>query len=125
MNAAQAAERSDRAELERLVGELGILSAKVREELELEPERAVRVLREAIARPGLRSPASYAIARFRRGAYAEPERAELTVEELAAGLEWARANGAPATILQACTLAVELGEYHAERGEAREGSASP
>lgn len=108
--------RALEAELRALVDELGIHAASVQRELEREPERAVRVLAYAQAQRGkLRSPASYAIARFRAGDYPCPspaDREPLTPAELEAGLEWARSVDAPPNVLQACELELELAEWH-------------
>jgi hypothetical protein len=91
-------------EVRRLLNAFEFYSPTVREELEREPERALRILREADEkRAELTSPAGYAIARFRAGydpaALAPHERPPepLSDEELEAALSYSRSLGfAPA-----------------------------
>ena len=104
-----------RHELDRLLNELEFYSPNVRDEFRAEPPRAVRVCREAIAKASaLTSPAGYAIAKFRAGYDpAAPRPHELPpepleLEELVAGLEWARAHDAPAQAIAALEQELEL-----------------
>jgi hypothetical protein len=96
------------ADVELLMDALEVYSPTVRSELRSDPDRALRVLRHAAElRTELTSPAGYAIARFRSGfdpaephAWHERPPAPLTIEELEAGLAFAREYRAPAPAIE-------------------------
>lgn len=112
------------AELELLIARLGIFSSAVRAELEAEPERAVRVLSHAARLHDLgelRTPAGWAIVRFRQGydltgaarprpPVGAPE--PLTVAELEGALDYARRHKAPPDVLEAHVRQLELARYY-------------
>lgn len=65
-----------------LLEELDISSGILRGEMLAEPERAIAVLEYAIAQPGIRNAASFAIAQWRRGDDPRRSRRTLEAEEL-------------------------------------------
>lgn len=108
-------------ELERLIAELGIYSGSVRAELLEDVPRAIRILGDAELRRRrgeLRSPAGYAIARFRSQRAGDlPELETLTVAELEGAREYARRVRLPTPALAAIELELERAQWHAERLE--------
>ena len=90
-----------------------------REELRADPELAVELLADALSRPKIRNPGAFVVARFRdrvRDRVAEDDLhhpGPSSIEELEAGLAFARSNGAPAAIVE--TIVAELDVARARR----------
>jgi hypothetical protein len=85
-----------------------------REELRVHPELAIELLDYALSRPKIRNPGAFVVARFRQRVADLVQEDDLhepgpsSIEELQAGLSFARAHAAPAGIVEAIEAELDV-----------------